>query len=135
MAERENQGRPRTGKKRRRYKGNKKGNAPQVPAKPAVLCSMCEKPIEIISTAVSGFQKEEIAHLECVINHFEQSEKLNERQRVIYIGQGSFAVVEYRNEQKQGSFSIIKKIVHEDGERKKQLKLAIQDRLPSVKLL
>lgn len=135
MNQRENQAPKKTGKKRRRFKGSRRSRAPKKPQLPAVICSICEKPIDIISTAVSGFQKEEIAHIECVIGHLEESQDLTDRQKVVYIGQGSFAVVEYKNAQKHGSFTVVKKIAHEDGEQKKQLKASIQDRLPEIRLL
>jgi|GEM_PF-5731161 len=124
-----------SGKRRKRSKGQKKEKQVREPQKNPVICSMCSKPIEIISTAVSGLESGEIAHLECMAKHYEKVEQVNERQRVLYVGQGSFAVVEYKNAHKQGSFSIVKRITHEDSESSRQLKLAIQDRLPAVNIL
>ncbi len=133
MAEKE-QGRSKSGKRRKRGRGNRKQEQKiqQGPAKPAVICSLCEKPIEVISTAVSGMSTGDIAHLECVIRHLEQSEQLSDSQRIIYIGQGNFAVVQYRNEHKQGAFTIVKRITHETSEQTKLFKQSIGDRLPQV---
>ena len=133
MAEKE-QKRPKNNKRRRRGRGSRRQEkkTQQGPQKPAVICSICEKPIEVISTAVSGLSQGDIAHLECVVRHLEQSEQLSDSQRILYIGQGNFAVVQYRNEHKQGAFTILKRITHETSEQAKKLKQSIGDRLPRV---
>ena len=64
-----------SGKRRKRSKGQKKEKQVREPQKNPVICSMCSKPIEIISTAVSGLESGEIAHLECMAKHYEKVEE------------------------------------------------------------
>ena len=128
------QRRSKSGKRKKRNKGSRREQLPQPQDTSLVNCSVCGKPIEIISTAVTGFSDDEIAHLECVIKHLESVEELTSRQRIIYAGQGAFAVVEYKNEHKQGAFSIVRRITHETAEGKKKLNHTIQYRLPPVSM-
>ncbi len=128
------QRRSKSGKRKKRNKGGRKEQFPQPRDTSPVHCSVCEKPIEIISTAVTGFSDDEVSHLECVIKQLEAVEELTSCQRIIYAGQGAFAVVEYKNEHKQGPFSVVRRITHETAEGKKKLNQTIQYRLPPVSM-
>ncbi len=127
MENNQNSGKPRDGRKRRRSKGRGRNNRgkQKLPSRPVVLCSMCEKPIEFIASAVTGFSAGHVAHLQCVIRELEHRETIMPGQRIVYIGQGTFAVVAQRPNAKQGVFDIIKRIVHENSDQKKQFKAVI----------
>lgn len=132
MEKNQNSGKSRDGKKRRRSKGRgryNRGKQKQA-SRPAVLCSMCSRPIEFPASAITGFNAGQIAHLQCVIKELESKETLKPGQRIVYIGQGTFAVVAQRQQAKQGVFDIIKRISHENSEQKKLFKAVIEGTAP-----
>lgn len=75
-----------------------------------VICPICGKRIEDMISAVSDSQSGLPAHFDCVLNKLVAEEHLEENEQVIYIGQGKFAVVRYKNVDGTVSFCIVRKI-------------------------
>jgi hypothetical protein len=57
-------------------------------------------------------------HFDCVLEFLQKSEELNKGEKVVYIGQGRFAVVYLENPQDTRKFKIIRIIEWEDKEKK-----------------
>lgn len=88
----------------------------QVPPKPQINypdCSICSNTIKDVYSAVT--YESAPAHFECVLKKIEGEETLGPKEKVWYIGNGTFAVVEVKSE-KSNEFEIKKRIDLEDPE-------------------
>jgi hypothetical protein len=76
---------------------------------PEEVCVICAKKIDLIASALvhpdGGY-----AHFDCVLEQLHQQRTLADDQKISYIGQGTFAVVQKLDD---GSFSFIDRIVWE----------------------
>ncbi|MBI9096631.1 MAG: hypothetical protein JEY71_17350 [Sphaerochaeta sp.] len=79
---------------------------------PLLVCPLCDKVIENIASALThpdgGF-----CHFDCVLEKLTKDEHLTEKQKISYIGKGTFAVVE---ETDGTGFSFTKRIIWETPE-------------------
>ncbi len=80
---------------------------------PLPNCSICGKPIQAISQAISGPTKDDINHFDCVLRKIEEDEKVVAPKKVSYIGKGTFAIIDTDSE---GKLMFTKKIVFESPE-------------------
>lgn len=88
----------------------------QAPPKPQIDypdCSICGKAVEDVYSAVTYDSAP--AHFDCIIKKVEAEETLGPKEKVWYIGKGTFAVVEVVSE-KTNEFVIKKRIDFEDPE-------------------
>jgi hypothetical protein len=120
-------GKPRKSRRRRSRK------APQEKA-PPVVCSICSKNIDSITQAIGGPDKDQISHFDCILRQLESEEKLQPGQKVSYIGNGTFAVIEYKNKNFTGGFTVLKRIVIENKEHNEQVKRLVGERKRAAKL-
>ena len=89
---------------------------PPLPVKrieePMVDCPLCGNVIENIASALThpegGF-----CHFDCVLEKIAKDEHLTDKQKVSYVGRGTFAIVE---ENEEHGFSFSKKIIWETPE-------------------
>jgi len=89
---------------------------------PHPLCVICGKKIETIADAISE-GKGEYSHFSCVIDKIGKQEKINENQKVSYLGKGTFGIIET----KDGKFSILKKIDYETQESFSAMKHFVEE--------
>ncbi len=101
---------------------------------PPVMCAICGKPIESITQAIGGPEKDEISHFDCILRRLEEEEKIVPGQKVSYVGNGTFAVIEYKNRNYTGGFTIIKRIQIENKETTDFVKRLVNDRKKAVEL-
>lgn len=80
-----------------------------------VLCPICGKKIEDIESAITDKQSSLPAHFECITSRIAEMENIGEGESVVYIGQGTFAVVCYDDKNDEKSFHIVRKIEWETG--------------------
>jgi hypothetical protein len=83
-----------------------------------VVCPICGKVIEDMSSAIADKATGKPAHFDCILEQLGKAETLGENDRIAYIGQGRFAVLHYDNPRDQKSFKIIKTIDWESREQK-----------------
>jgi hypothetical protein len=69
------------------------------------LCSRCGEEIENIAEALCDRQTGEPVHFDCVLSLLREQEPLNPGERIVYIGQGRFAVTS-QGDQYDKSFHI-----------------------------
>ncbi len=81
---------------------------------PSPLCTICSKPIKAIAQALSGPGEDEYAHFDCVLEKIREDEKPTEKQKVSYIGRGTFAIIDTDDE---GNMVFTKRIVWETAEK------------------
>jgi len=81
---------------------------------PEHLCEKCAKPITDLTQALSDKSTGKPVHFECVLDFLKNSEELKEKEEVVYIGNGNFAVVYFENPKIRSKFKIVKLIEWED---------------------
>lgn len=81
------------------------------------LCPICGKRVEEIESAVTDKQSGLPAHFDCITNRLAEMEHLKDGENVVYIGQGTFAVMRYDNKDDPKMFHIVRKIEWENGGR------------------
>jgi hypothetical protein len=101
---------------------------------PPVICSICGKNIESITQAIGGPDKDQVSHFDCILRQLEEEEKLIPGQKVSYIGNGTFAVIEYKNKNYTGGFTVLKRIVIENKEHNEQVKRLVSARKDAAEL-
>jgi hypothetical protein len=94
---------------------------------PAVVCSICQKQIFDLSSALAGRDGGLPVHFDCALAQASVGENLEPNERVAYIGRGAFAVVEYRDKSLT-AFTIKRRIQWEKEGEKFEWRKGIQQR-------
>lgn len=110
------------GRSRRNRGRRPQSNAPKLPPE---VCAICGKPIDLISQAIGGPGKEDLSHFDCMLSSLQESERLEENQKVSYIGNGTFAVIEFSGKNQSGSFSVVRRIHSESKESSEHVKKVV----------
>lgn len=79
-----------------------------------ILCPICGKRIEDMEYAISDRQSGKPAHFDCIISRLSTAEDISEGESIVYIGQGTFAVMRYDNKEDPKTFHIVRKIEWEN---------------------
>jgi hypothetical protein len=74
------------------------------------ICPMCNEPIADIATCLADRQTNVPVHFDCVLNKLNADEKLLPNQKIVYVGKGCFAVVEFENPRDTRHFKILRQI-------------------------
>lgn len=86
---------------------------------PPKTCAICQKPIFDLAGAIADKESGEPVHFDCAIERISKAESLAPNEKVVYIGAGNFAVVEYKNGI-DGAFTV-KRRFHWEKEGEKQV--------------
>lgn len=81
---------------------------------PKFICSKCGKPIEELNSAIGDKETGNPVHFECVIEFLKKAESLKEKEEIIYIGNGNFAIAFFEVPQNRKNFKITKLIPWEE---------------------
>jgi len=87
-----------------------------------VECPLCGKVIENIASALI-YPEGGFCHFDCVLEKIAKDERLTDKQKVSYIGRGTFAVVE---ENEENGFTFAKKIIWETPENLDTMKKYVE---------
>jgi hypothetical protein len=101
---------------------------PALPDQPPVVCTICDKQIFDLSSALAGRDGGGPVHFDCALAQASEGEMLEPSERVAYIGRGAFAVVEYRDKS-MTAFSVKRRIQWEKEGEKFEWRRNIQQRL------
>ena len=74
------------------------------------ICPMCNEPITDIATCLADHDTGVPVHFDCVLKKLNNEEKLDQGQKIVYVGKGCFAVVEFENPRDTRQFKIIRQI-------------------------
>ncbi len=85
-----------------------------------VICPKCGQPITDVASAIADKTTGQPVHFDCVLEQVKQSEPTGENEKVAYIGQGRFAVLQYENIRDQRHFTIKKIIEWESREQQSE---------------
>lgn len=100
--------------------------------KEKLYCASCGKPITNVSSALVSRDQKGFMHFECVVELIKQEERIVPPQKLVYIGQGDFAIVETSSKKKD--FTIIKRIPYENSDMKKFAKSEMKNYLHTVEI-
>ncbi len=107
--------RRRDGKRRDNRFGFKKKKEPRI----IPDCPYCNEPIRDLYSAIGCKETGAPAHFDCVIANISREEKLQPDEKVCYLGNGSFGIVQVRNPQSPLKFFIRKRIEYERSDQDK----------------
>jgi len=92
-------------------------------------CPICNKSVKFLLTAISVGEEKKPAHFDCVLKLVAADEELGPKEKIIYIGNGNFAIVNG----KTGKDLIIRKTINfeakeNQGEWRKKLSRNLKNR-------
>lgn len=91
-----------------------------------VVCASCGKAIFELATALNNPADGKPMHFECALEKVSGAEALSPTEKVVYIGAGAFAVVEYKDKT-ESSFLVKRRIQWDKEGEKKEWRKAISN--------
>lgn len=79
-------------------------------------CPICNEKIHIIEEAIKHAGTGNLAHFGCVVKEIEKDNKIEDKEKVVYLGAGDFGIIQTKegNNSKNPRFTIRKRINYED---------------------
>lgn len=91
-------------------------------------CPICGKPVRYLMTAIAQGEGGDPAHFDCVLRMIGEKEDLQPREKVCYLGNGSFGIVRFKPGG-QSRFAIRKRIQYEEKEKSYAWRKRISNRV------
>jgi hypothetical protein len=88
-------------------------------------CPICNKSVKYLLTAISVGDDNKPAHFDCVLKQISEKEELGPKEKISYIGNGNFAIVNG----KPGKDLSIKKTVQYENKESKENKIEWRKKL------
>ena len=111
----------------------RQSEAPVLRKIPALVCARCGQPIQDITSALADKETGEPVHFDCVLNFLKKTENLDKNERIVYIGQGCFAVVFFENPVDTRKFRIVRTIEWERHDVKPKWREDISNHFSQIK--
>ena len=113
--------------RKRRYKDS-------FPGKEVPRCPYCGQNVRDVLTAVALEQGEAEAptHFDCVIKKLSEEESLQPKEKICYLGNGSFGIVRFKNPSDPKNFTIRKRIQVEPEKQEASWRKAVSRRVNSI---
>ncbi|MCR4735210.1 MAG: hypothetical protein K5829_09425 [Treponema sp.] len=92
-----------------------------------VICPKCGQVINDVASALADKSTGQPIHFECALSEVEKNEKLEQNERIAYIGKGRFGVLYYENPSDQRHFTIKRIIEWEDKDQKSEWREEVSD--------
>mgnify|MGYP001768549153 CR=1 FL=1 len=106
---------------------------PPLPKLPTPLCPRCGEPIQDVTSALSDKATGEPMHFDCVLSFLQGAETLGTNEKIVYIGQGRFAVMFFENLSDTRKFKIVRTIEWEGREARPEWRSDISGLFSQVK--
>ena len=97
------------------------------------LCSYCGEAIYDMSSAMNDPSSHEFVHFDCVLEKISSSEQLGTNDKISYIGQGRFGIINYANIHDTKHFTIKKIIDWEEKDKRESWRDEVADLYSKVK--
>lgn len=97
------------------------------------ICPRCNEPITDLPSALAEKGTNAPVHFDCVLAYLNENEKLNQNEKITYIGQGRFAVVHFENPHDTRHFNIVRIIEWEERDKKYEWRTNIAGLYSQVK--
>ena len=102
---------------RNRSRNRKKRSKNAFPGKAAPKCPYCGQNVRDVLTAIETIEDNSPVHFDCVLKKIAENENLESKEKVCYLGNGSFGIVQFQNPSDPSRF-VIKKRFQVEDERK-----------------
>lgn len=109
----------------RRRGGPRRSDSPRRPERPQPPCAVCGEPIKDITSALARPSDGEAVHFDCALRVVSEELKPGEGEKVIYLGNGSFAVVDEKD-YLQRKLKIERRVDWENLEEKSSWRLELR---------
>ena len=85
------------------------------------LCPICNEPIYIVEEAIRHNASGELAHFECILNEIKENNiaDMEEEDKIVYLGSGTFGIIQERQNGKNTRFFVRKRINYENRKVKR----------------
>ncbi|MBW5388852.1 hypothetical protein [Brachyspira hampsonii] len=85
------------------------------------ICPICNEPIYIIEEAIRHNASGELAHFECILDEIKDNNiaDMEEEDKIVYLGSGTFGIIQERQNGKNTRFFVRKRINYENRKVKK----------------
>ena len=80
-------------------------------------CPICSQPMRNIQSAIALPPNNEPAHFECVIRKIGEDERIGPKDRVAYLGNGSFGIIQDDSSSGASRYVIKKRIQFEEADK------------------
>jgi hypothetical protein len=81
---------------------------------PKLICPVCEKPINVISTAIIHKETNKKAHFDCIVRELKKYYHLKPNEGICYLGGGGFGIIETLKSERPQRFVIKRRIQYEN---------------------
>ena len=87
-------------------KFNRLKNAPE--------CPLCQKPVRDLYSAITHQSSNKPAHFDCILKMLREINELAGNEKICYLGNGSFGIIQFRNTAGKLRFFIRKRLNYEE---------------------
>lgn len=94
-------------------RNNRNHRTEEKPEDSGMVCTLCNRPIRELHSAIAHGTEHEPAHFDCILKGIAQNEELESSDKVCYLGNGSFGIITFRNSSSPIRFLIKKRIQYE----------------------
>ena len=104
----------------------------RAPLKDYGVCPYCSKTITDINSAIADKLTEEPVHFECIIERIAEQEEVSKDEKIVYLGGGSFGIVQLRNTNSRVPFFIRKRIQYEGKDKPIQWRKEVSRKISKI---
>ena len=101
------------------------------PGKAVPKCPYCGQNVRDVLTAIAIEDDDSPVHFDCVLKKIAEEERLEAKEKVCYLGNGSFGIVYFKNPSDPTQFVIKKRIQVEDDKKEVAWRKAVFQRVSS----
>ena len=85
------------------------------------ICPICDEPIYIPEEAITHNVTNKLAHFECILKEIKSNneEEMEENDKIVYLGSGTFGIIQERKNSKGTKLFVRKRINYENRKVKK----------------
>ena len=118
---------------RRRGGGKNRNEArSQIAESIQLTCIRCGKDIRNPQMALASPENEPI-HFDCAIQEVAEAENLGAREKICYLGQGSFGIIKYSSGSTEKNFEVRKRIPYENKEKEAEWRKHMRDKVMDLR--
>ena len=99
-----------------RRRGNRRNPKNRESREQSPICPVCSKPVRNLYSAITHEPSNQPAHFDCILKDIRDNHELHTKEKVCYLGGGSFGIIQIRNTSSAVPFLIRKRIQYETTE-------------------
>ena len=124
----------RGGRSRGRRGGrNRSRKIPAVREAVRLVCTRCGEQIRHPEMAMASPENGEPIHFDCAIQEVADREELGAREKICYLGQGSFGIIKYSSGSTEKNFEVRKRIPYENKEKEAEWRKHMRDKVMELR--